>query len=394
MTKKKSQVTIFLIIGVVIIILVGFSFYLTTYMSKEKTRQETKRAQKMKINLEQVEDYMNQCLDTTTKEALVLIGKQGGYIYKSQGGQIIDYREDDEGIFYVNYDGSRVSYAIQPLKRSTGIYSSTVPTYPWVTFPYTNLSKTEEKYLGIFGISKLPPINSSFGSNSLKSQIDHYIENNLENCLDWSVFEDQGYEISGTKMRADVTIAKNSFIVSLNYPIKIKEVVSGYETDMDDFLTSVDVRLYYIYNAVKTVIEKDIQDITFDISSDPGSGLSIEVEKDVFEQDDIIIIKDLNTKINARTFEFVFARKNRAPALHLITPSQVTLPALYTINDWDIVSGGLPGLMAKDPDEDNVGFSIEPRVPRELNLPEINFKVIASDGELQDYQTVIIVRQT
>ena len=60
-----------------------------------------------------------------------------------------------------------------------------------------------------------------------------------------------------------------------------------------------------------------------------------------------------------------------------------------------------PDFIPVDPDEDSIEFStttfggtrlVTDTDPTRLNLPEIRFKIIASDGELEDYQTMTVFR--
>lgn len=390
MKKTKAQITLFIILGLVIFILIFFSIYLMSYKAKEQTKKETKKIQKIKTELQPIEDYVTQCLDQTVKDAVFFLGKQGGYLFNSQGGPLVDFLNSDEGLFFVNYDGYKVAYGITPLNRQTGQFFSKSPSYPWVTFPE---KESTDFFEGLFGQSNLPPINRTFGTNSVKSQLEFFIKKNMEKCVDWTIFEDQGYEIEEQEMNIDLTIAKEDFTARLDYPISIIHSSKEESTSLNEFVVKTDIRLQHVYNLVKNLIEQDIHNIKFDIETENlGNDVSIEVVRDVFEKDDIIIVKDMKSLIHEHPFEFVFSRRNRIPALHYITPLQVILDNRHEILDTDLIPGGLAALKATDPDEDVVSFSIDPAVPKTLNLPDIEFKILVSDGELQDYQVIKVLR--
>lgn len=386
MRFKKSQVTLFAIIGVVLVLVIGLVFYLKTSAAKKPGGPGGDTPGKIKIQLQPIEDYVVQCLNKVTKEGLVLLGRQGGYLYRSQGGIQIDFRDVFEGEIFVNYpsDGYKVAYGIYPLRQNVGTYRFNAPEYPWTEFPSDGAGgKTFE---GVFGVSELQDITK------LEQNLKAYIENNLKECIDWSVLND--YEVNEGNIDASIEIAKKDLSVNLEYPLTIKQKSTGDTTTMQEFFTRQDVRLREIYSVVRYLIERDVTDIKFSIGNDAvlKDGLSIEVVRDVYEQDDIVIVKDTESLIDNKPYEFVFARHNRMPALHYISMAALHLPAGHTITADDLVAGGIASLKANDPDEDTYTFSIEPAVPRILNLPSIDFKIKVNDGEFEDYQTVTVSR--
>jgi len=396
MSNKKSQITLFIIIAIVLFSIIGFFFYLTKYTAKKQTSYETTKTKKIQLELQPIENYVTQCLDKTLKEGLVLLGKQGGYLYKSQGGPLIDYREDDEGLFFVDYNNHKVSYDIYPLRFNMLPYYAKAPSYPWITFPYTDETKSQNTSEGLFGISNLPPINSSFGANSIKSQLELYIKNNIKKCVDWGVFEEQGYEFNESTLDVDLTITKEDLVVHLIYPLTINNKITGGTTTIQDFFVREKIRLGKIYDFLHDIINKEITDIQFDVGTVSEDGLYVEAIRSVFRKDDIIVVTDEDSLINKMHYKFVFARRNRMPALHYITPTTITLPDLYNITADTLIPGYPSSLKVTDPDEDIIpfdSFSIEPPVPKTLRLPKIDFHIKVTDGKSEDYQVVTVLRE-
>lgn len=396
MPNKKSQITLFIIIAIVLFSIIGFFFYLTKYSTKEQISYETTKTKKIQLELQPIENYVTQCLDKTLKEGLVLMGKQGGYLYKSQGGPLIDYREEDEGLFFVDYNNYKVSYGIYPLRFDMWPYYAKAPNYPWITFPYTDETKNQNTSEGLFGISNLPPINSSFGANSIKSQLEIYIKNNIKNCIDWGVFEEQGYEFNESTLDVDLTITKEDLVVHLIYPLTINNKITGGATTVQDFFVREKFRLRKIYDFLYGIINKEITDIQFDVGTVSEDGLYVGVIRSFFREDDIIVVTDEDSLINKLPYKFVFARHNRMPALHYITPTTITLPDLYNITADTLIPGYPSSLKVTDPDEDKVpfdSFSIEPPVPKTLRLPKIDFHIKVTDGKSEDYQVVTVLRE-
>lgn len=390
MKFKKSQITLFVITGVVLVIIISFVFYLRTSAANKQGSSGKTTTQKMKLQLQPIEDYIVQCLNKVTKEGLVLLGRQGGYLYRSQGGLQIDFRDAFEGEIFVNYPAGseyKVPYGIYPLRQNIGKYRFSSPEYPWDEYPSDGTGG--ETFEGLFGIGSLQDINK------LEQHMEFYIENNMKNCADWKVFA--GYEITEGEADAEFEIAKKDVSVRLLYPLIILQKSTGDTTTMEEFFARQDIQLKEIYAAADYLIAEDTTDIQFDIGNDAGlrDGLSVEVMRDVYGQDDVIIVKDEKSLINNEPYEFVFARHNRIPALHPISPTSITGDYLDEITAEDLIPGGIGGLEADDPDEDTrtLSFSIEPSVPKTLMITR-DFKIKVTDAELEDYQTVIAVVRT
>src|SRR3989338_2249753 len=185
----KSQITMMIIVGLVLFILVGIIFYISKSTVKKTTQQGVKTTQGTALDTQPVKEFVSKCQDKLAKEAVTLIGKQGGNIYRSQGGDLVDYSGSDQGIFFIMYDSNKVAYNIkQPPLYLIAPFSSTPPDYPWISFPYNDSQSNDQTFDGIFGLSNMPPLNNSQGPNSIQSQIESYIDNKMESCVDLRPF--------------------------------------------------------------------------------------------------------------------------------------------------------------------------------------------------------------
>ena len=122
--KKRAQVTVYIIIGIIILFLAILMFYLKGTTEKEISVQELIKSQEIPNEIKPITTYVTASLDTAAREGLYLVGMQGGYIYESQGGLTPD---NTKTIF----DGEHeVSY---------GIYRQTEETsYFYFPDPYFN----------------------------------------------------------------------------------------------------------------------------------------------------------------------------------------------------------------------------------------------------------------
>jgi hypothetical protein len=388
----KSQVTMLMILGLVMFIVISLVLYLSKSAVKKQSQQNIKKTQDSAAEIQPIKEFAAKCLDKLAKDALVLIGRQGGYIYSSQGGTLVDYQETDEGLFFVGHEGMKVAYNIQPPKFAIPPYASDVPDYPWKTFPYRTAGSSAEIFEGFFGIINIPPLNSSEGPNSIQSQIESFIDSNIAGCIDSSIFEKQGLKIQMQQPKTSAIIGSGNIAVSTSMPISISNPATNEYAELEDFSATLDIGLRGIYFFAKDIMENDIRDIRFNMSSvknNKGS-LRIKVIKDAFSSDDLAIITDDQSLINGKPYEYIFARKNRAPALYYIKKNEMEFPHNFEIKQDTLLKNY--ELKAEDPDEDSYRFTITPELPKVLNIPQIKFKVEVSDGQHSDYQIITVNR--
>ena len=389
----KSQITMMIIVGLVLFILVGIIFYISKSTIKKTAQQGVKTVQGAALDTQPIKEFVSKCQDKLAKEAVMLMGKQGGHIYKSQGGGLIDYPDSDQGVFFVMHDGNKVAYNIkQPPIYSVPPFSSVAPDYPWKFFPYKDAILNDKTFDGIFGLSNMPPLNASQGPNSFQSQIEDYIDNKMESCADLSSFTNEGYEISANKSKTAVTIASSDVRIKTSMPIKVINKATSEQTYIDAFSTTVNVRLSDMYYFVKDIISKDVGNIKFnfkDVGNNQNS-FRISVLENIFSKDDIVVVTDDRSQISGKQFEYKFARKNRRPALYYISPDYLQLAGGTQITKNTLLNG--MDLQAEDPDEDTLNFDINPAVPLVFDQPQIVFTASVTDGQLSDFQTITVGR--
>lgn len=388
----KSQITMLMIIGLVLFIAVSFILYLSKSAVKKQSYQTIKLAQGTSIETQPIKDFVAKCLDKLAKDAIMLLGRQGGYIYSSQGGTLIDYADTDEGMFFIKRDNANVAYNILPPKFAAYPYSSSTPDYPWQAFPYKTAALNEETFEGFFGISNMPPLNSSEGTNSIQTQVESFIDTNMAVCADFSSFEKQGIEVIMHPPKTSVIIGSSDVTIKSKIPVKISNKEANEFAEISDFSVSINLRLRDIYFFAKELIGNDIKNIKFDIGSINNSRdfIKISLIRNASLNDDLVIVTDEKSLIYGKPFEYEFARRNRAPALYSIKETVLDYPPLHAVNQRDLLKDSK--LMADDPDEDSYTFTITPALPKVLNVPQIRFKVEVSDGQFSDYQTITVNR--
>lgn len=359
-TKKRGQITVYIIIGMVILFLAILFFYLRGTAEKAEGMQELIKSQKIPDEIKPIITYVTASLDTAAREGLYLVGMQGGCIYEIQGGLTFDNTR------YILYndgnDEHNVSYGIN--KQETeylSFYQPYPPEYPWdssspaTKFPY--IAGALNINHGKFGVYNLPPLDSSVPSIQLQleSFITRYLQKNM-NLI--SLFDEQGFDITPGEMNVSVVIGENDVTAFLTYPLEITKESTDEVTNISYFYTNHQIRLRTVYNLAHDIIKEDIVKILFDISDTSNNRDSMTIKKMESDSghDDIIIIRDNKSMLYAKPYTFQFARENRYPALHYIKDvSPFLLPPFHAITTEEMHSKISP--KAYDPDEDDLGFS-------------------------------------
>ena len=205
LSNKRSQITIFIIIAVLLVVAVSIVFLVRSSM---KTGGETTPA-----GTENVGDFVTNCLKITAENGLIIIGRQGGY-----------YQVSSPSILYSGNDSA-------PEQKYFTEFSN-------INVPY---------YLYGSSIANMP------STQTIENQISLYVQENLDNCLnDFSLFKQKGFDVTKGTIAASTRILDDKVIASLDYPVTatkgdIVQTKTAYNVD-------VPVRLGLIYNLTNNMI--------------------------------------------------------------------------------------------------------------------------------------------
>ena len=180
---KKAQVTIFVIVGVVILAIIGFLFLLKTNTLQNFLSKESQTSKIVPPQIESINFFVEDCIETTSHDALKVIGQRGGY-----------YQLPREQTFSV----------------------------PYYFFEGRNLIPTKEK---------------------IETEISNYIEDNLPNCIkDFEEFPD--FVIQDRKMSITTKIQIDKVILMIDYPIRITKEDLNFQ--LKEFRQELQIRLNLI----------------------------------------------------------------------------------------------------------------------------------------------------
>ncbi len=400
----RAQITMFIIIGIMIVMAFGIALYVGGRMQKLESKPSQLELEK--LGVQPVYDYVVTCLVLAANDAFDLLGRQGGALYKAQGGVGGEGLEGKDYLSYadVNYpEKLKVRFAVVPpvgqvcqdvTKPETCSFFSEPPDYPFKGFPY---SDSQTLFFGYYGENNLPPLyrgtNPDTGqpvSGSIQEALEAFIAKRTTECADFKSFKDRFSFSTGNAVAklifANETaqfVGEQNINVELSWPVEI--TTAGGKVVLDAFAARLPVRLATVYYFVKSIVDGDVTDVSFK----PNSSGAFSVETVLLGDDSLIIVKDAQSVVKNQPFEFWVARKNRIPALwHIDTAplsnvkfhvtnegrgARISIVKLDDENSQLEINDPCPEgqnpyvikLRASDPDEDPVAFGVH--VPESSN---------------------------
>jgi hypothetical protein len=231
---KKAQVTIFIIIGIVVLIGAGL-IIVTRIASKEIIKTDIAPSiSEVPVEFQPISDFVESCIEKTGKEAIKTLGLHGGYTDLDKYGIVANAGKPTE---------SR-AFLFNPRDIQSGI------AY-WQYFQSDNKCETD-----CFCGSEKPSLYKKQGSPNIEKQIEQYINEKLKFCLDdFKTFEQQGFLIKAEKdIETTVTIRESNVLLHTRFKINAKKGNSEFETR--DFITNLPVELEKIYNLASKIIQE------------------------------------------------------------------------------------------------------------------------------------------
>ncbi|HLP79814.1 MAG TPA: hypothetical protein VK158_04225 [Acidobacteriota bacterium] len=350
MKMKSGQVSIFIVLFLILIAILGITLHLMSERNKDKDK--TAQIAQQKEIIQSVKSFLNTCLETSSESAIVDLLAQGG---RSAGSTT-------EFVEYPAAGGTKVGFGIGLRSDALG-----VPTY----LPYTALAQSRpvlptifdpsfsEKLKSIGGAVTLTKLCDRWGSNSptnpkkfLTCELATYglDKKTIQNVLQDEIF-------SRTKSCIDAGIASSEAFGNLKYSmttesnvtftdddVRVRQLISAELEAMpitagfEEIVVIIPVRLKYMYNAMYFILDSDVRDPSFDKLTTASlvtgcnyygtttcwkDGFIFNVHKnvDVANAIDVVELIDDKSLINGQPVHFYAAIKNRRPVIDVMGDS-------------------------------------------------------------------------
>lgn len=198
--QKRGQVSVFAIVGVVLVILVALFFYARSEFGffVEPTTFLSDKAKP-------IQDNLKECVDKSGAEALNTFGKQGGEFFPGR---------------YRLYDGYYVKY-----------FCWDIPGVPECT-------------------NRMPTIDEMLGELGRKIEID------VNSCVDKKLVESGfGYEVSAGLLTTSIDTTGNSLLITADYDVELRKGES--KTTVNPVTISFDAPIEELYAVAVDIVNSE-----------------------------------------------------------------------------------------------------------------------------------------
>jgi len=216
MRNKKSQITLFIILGIVVLVGVATVVYIRSTIEEGKTEPLLLRQEVRYEGEQEIRSFVDSCLKPIVLQGLEIQRLQGGYIEIPSNIDKLIAKDKEENKQIKIVDNSRT---VMIDARGQG---NEAPF--WIT-----------KY-GIVVPSK----------RFMEIQLENYVKKELDKCVDdFKQFQDMGYVITKGPVTTNASFAKTIWVRAV-LPLKVK--IHNIEYEISDFNTEVPINMELIYN--------------------------------------------------------------------------------------------------------------------------------------------------
>lgn len=233
-SNSKGQVTVFIIIGIVILFTFAGVLFITKTVTKEKFLTEGEPLiSRVPQAFAPLQLYTENCLNLIAKQGLLLVGQQGGYTNPAVLGE----------------------YSLSQVTESAGInLEPTKVPYWWHNQEPNSANKVT------YG-SFQPPLTGK-DQFSVEKQLERYVEEHLDNCLDnFELLKQRGFDIE-VKESKTVDVSIRDEAVGFTLKMEIDAAAAGAKAELDTFFVSLPLQLKHYYE-VADLIRKTQQEFHF-----------------------------------------------------------------------------------------------------------------------------------
>jgi len=230
---KKAQVTVFIIVGIIILLIVGSFFYLRSRTIEAQTESEdyTNNVPNWAMP---IQSFVHNCIKDVGIMAFTKLGEHGGYI------DFNDYSVVQKN-FNINKDEPTDSDVVY-------LSGEDIPVAYWFYLQTNNLCTS-------CSVSSLIP-NQTY----IEEQVNRYMEREILNCLSGlETFSKQGINVVlGDTISTDTSINLNDVSFDVSYTVIANQ--GDLKTEFDKFKVNIDLDFTKIYDLARRIAEDQINE--------------------------------------------------------------------------------------------------------------------------------------
>jgi hypothetical protein len=231
---KKGQVTVFVILGIVLLIVAALLITVKTQINSDP---DVEIVFEGGLDAKRVHSFVTTCLSSVAKQGLEEIGKTGGNI-NTQGLVLSPIPTQSDVLMFSPLKVPYWHYLKDCSASSIGCMASNKPP----------LCKVDDECV----------IQGYAGPNSIEEQLELYVQNELSSCTrQFRTLEGLVSVVETGSLEVDVMIGESDVFFKLDYPLLVSSVSSESEENLELFSTKLSVNLKQIYELSSDIIEAE-----------------------------------------------------------------------------------------------------------------------------------------
>ncbi|MBI4449066.1 hypothetical protein HY641_03505 [Candidatus Woesearchaeota archaeon] len=225
--KRSAQVTVFIIIGLLILLIVSFLLYTGRLRIGAISQRGFERVI-IDPDFQQLFDYVTDCIRQSGEDALRRVGEHGGYVTPK---------------FRLNADRPTEAQAIEFSPGSE------------MVLPYYWFLEDSNECEGQCRFRSLQPPLGGKAQQSIESQIVRHVESNLKSCTgDFEPLQPQGIRVIQLGApKAEVTITDDAVLIFVEYPLRAQR--EGKEATITRYPIEINARIKKMYELATALAE-------------------------------------------------------------------------------------------------------------------------------------------
>ena len=228
-SSKNGQVTIFIIIGIVLLFtFAGIMYFTSNTISQRVSSEGEPIIQNAPQAFNSIQVYTQDCLEQTAQDGILILGEQGGYIYPDLLGEMSNLNPTDQ--IGLNLNSVKIPY--------------------W----HFNSAPNKEDQI-IFASNKPQLLIEDDEELSIQAQLNRYIGENIDSCLNnYEAFTQSGFEVDTSEEKEISTIFSDEFVgVEMILELNARQATSS--TNFDKFYVRVPIKLKHLYETADQIYQ-------------------------------------------------------------------------------------------------------------------------------------------
>ena len=197
LAATRAQVTVFVIISLVVLAVVAAGYFWREQLFGSEASRASQSVSSEALEKLPIRGYIEACIDKTAAEGLDLLGRQGGYL------------------------------ALDPIASS-----------------------------GTSAFWYLDQVNVQPTLDEVRIRLEEHLESELANCVDFSSFQAQGFEIFSGQVESTVSFNKDDVTIDIVYPVEISR---GEQLKRQErFTSTLDFRFRRAFELASTIVNANL----------------------------------------------------------------------------------------------------------------------------------------